>query len=426
MIDIRLLREDAAAVRATLARRAAPLDGLDRIAALDVTRRAAITRAEEAKAAKNTLSREIGALKKAGQSADDLMAKSTALADAIAIADAEAAAAETSIQEILLSIPNVPDTSIPDSGNAVVKTVRGPEPGAEPAPAGEPHWDIATRLGLCDFERGTKLAGARFYALTGAGARLERALINFMLDRQAARGYTEVVPPLLANIASMTGTGQYPKFQEEYFQCEKDGLALIPTAEVPLTNLHRDEILPALPVRYTAVTPCFRREAGAAGKDTRGLTRVHQFHKIELVIFARPEDSPALHEELTSHAEAILEELGLPYRRLLLAADDLGFASAKTYDLEIWMPGQGRYVEVSSCSNFTDYQARRMKIRWKRPPEEGGKGKPELVHTLNGSGLAVGRTWAALLENGLQPDGSVLLPEVLAPYMDGVRRLAGR
>ncbi len=419
MIDIRLFRSDADSVRASLARRATSLDGLERIASLDVTRRAAITRAEELKAEKNALSREIGALKKAGQSAEERMARSTALGEAIAAADADAARADAEIAAILLSIPNLPDPTIPTSGNAVLKSVGGsPEDGNLPTDR-EPHWDIAVRLGLCDFERGTKIAGARFYALTGLGARLERALINFMLDRHAARGYTEIVPPLLANVATMTGTGQFPKFAEEVFQCEKDGLALIPTAEVPLTNLHRDEILAGLPIRYMAFTPCFRREAGAAGKDTRGLTRVHQFNKIELVLFTRPEDSPAAHEALTGHAESILEELGLPYRRLLLAADDLGFAAAKTYDLEVWMPGQNRYVEVSSCSNFTDYQARRMSIRWKRGAEDGGKGKPELVHTLNGSGLAVGRTWAALLENGLQSDGTVRLPDALAPYMDG-------
>jgi seryl-tRNA synthetase len=421
MLDIRRFREDPESVRVRLARRGGRIEAFDRIADLDTKRRSAITAGEELKARKNAASKEVGRIKQAKAAtteaaalAEALMAEVRSISAEIEARDKEAAESEVEIERILLEIPNTPDDAIPDSGNQVMKSL-----GLTPE-GREAHWDIATRLGLCDFDRGAKLAGARFYVLIGAGARLERALISFMLDKHLhEHGYTEVMPPLLVNIESMTGTGQYPKFAEEYFTCERDGLSLIPTAEVPVTNLHRDEILEELPRKYVAYTPCFRREAGSYGKDTRGLVRVHQFNKVEIVQFVRPEDSPAAHESLTRDAERILEALELPYRRVLLAADDIGFSAAKTYDLEIWMPGLNRYLEVSSCSNFTDYQARRMKIRFRREP----KGKPELVHTLNGSGLAIGRTWAAILENNLQPDGTVVVPSALRPYMGGMEKI---
>lgn len=414
MIDIKLIRDTPDAVELALARRGLDVAVIDRIRALDVERRAAVTSAEELKARKNAVSREIGAKRTRGEDAAAETAAMRGIGAEIEAADGRAKSAEAGIEALLLEIPNLPDPSIPDRGNAVVST-RG-----ETRTGGEPHWEIATRLGLCDFERGVKLAQARFHLLTGLGARLERALIDFMLATALETGrYTEVMPPLLVNTDSMKGTGQYPKFREEYFACERDGLALIPTAEVPVTNIHRGEILEALPAGYVAWTPCFRREAGSYGKDTRGLVRVHQFNKIELVRLVAPEDSPAALEELTADAERVLERLDLPYRKLLLAADDLGFAAAKTYDLEVWAPGLGRHVECSSCSNFTDYQARRTMIRFRR--EKGGK--PELVHTVNGSALAVGRIWAAILENGLQPDGSVLLPKALHPFMGGRERI---
>jgi len=414
MIDIRLIRDTPDAVKTALARRGLDPAGLDRIRALDAERRTAITSGEKLKARKNSVSREIGAKKKRGEDAEDETAAMRGIGAEIESADSRAKTTEAEIEALLLEIPNLPDPAIPDRGNAVV-AVHG-----ERRAASEPHWEIATRLGLCDFERGARLAQVRFYLLSGLGARLERSLIEFMLATALETGrYTEVLPPLLVNPDSMKGTGQYPKFQEEYFSCERDGLALIPTAEVPVTNIHRGEILETLPRCYVAWTPCFRREAGSYGKDTRGLIRVHQFNKIELVRFEAPENSPAALEELAADAERVLERLELPYRKIILAADDLGFASSKTYDLEVWAPGLGRYVECSSCSNFTDYQARRMMIRFRREKD----GKPELVHTLNGSAVAVGRIWAAILENGLQPDGSILLPPALRPFMGGRERI---
>jgi seryl-tRNA synthetase len=414
LIDIKQIRETPDAVKTALGRRGLDPAVIDRIRGLDAERRAAITSSEELKARKNAVSKEIGAKKKRGEDAVAETEAMRGIGAEIEAADLRATTAGTGIETLLLDIPNLPDPAIPDRGNAVV-AVHGKTPAG-----GEPHWEIATRLGLCDFERGVKLAQARFYLLTGLGARLERALIEFMLATALETGrYVEIMPPLLVNTESMKGTGQYPKFQEEYFSCERDGLALIPTAEVPVTNIHRNEILDELPLGYVAWTPCFRREAGSYGKDTRGLIRVHQFNKIELVRFEAPENAPAALEELTADAERVLERLELPYRKIVLAADDLGFASTKTYDLEVWAPGLGRYVECSSCSNFTDYQARRMMIRFRR--EKGAK--PELVHTLNGSAIAVGRTWAALLENGLQPDGSVLLPPALRPFMGGKERI---
>lgn len=382
-----------------------------------------MTEIEAARSERNKLSGEVAQAKRKGEACEDKMEGSRRLGEKISAGEKEISSIEPSLDEALLLLPNPPDPSIPDgdaSANRVEKTVGEAK---DPPGGAVPHWETAEKLGICDFERAVKISGARFYCLIGAGAALERALVSFMLDRHTRNhGYTEVFPPFLVNNASMTGTGQYPKFQEEYFVCERDGLSLIPTAEVPVTNLYRDEILPAekLPVAHCAYTACFRREAGAAGRETRGVLRVHQFNKVELVRFVRPEKSHAELELLTGHAEAILEALGLAYRRVTLAAGDLGFSSSKTYDLEVWMPGQKRFVEISSCSNFCDFQARRMKIRLRRD----AKTKPEILHTLNGSGLAVGRTWAAVLENFLEADGSVRVPEVLRTYLGGLERIS--
>lgn len=408
MLDIKRIRDDPEGCARALARRGSGAD-LERLLEADRRRRAAIAEGERLRHEKK---------KASGPGAD--RDRLRAMGERIAALEGEAEAAGRDVEAVLLDLPNLPADDVPDGGAEANRVVRTGGPAPRPS-HGVPHWEIGTRLGLVDFDRGAKVAGARFYVLTGLGARLERALVNFMLDLHVnEHGYTEVFPPFLVNGESMTGTGQFPKFADEYYTCERDGLSLIPTAEVPVTNLHRDEILDGarLPIAYCAYTACFRREAGAAGKETRGVTRVHQFNKVELVRFVRPEDSPAALEELTGHAEAVLERLGLAYRRVLLAAGDTGFASAKTYDLEVWMPGQDRWVEVSSCSNFTDYQARRLKCRFRRKEAPGAP--LELVHTLNGSGLAVGRTWAAILENGLREDGSVEVPEVLRPYLGGI------
>ncbi|MGH7229282.1 MAG: serine--tRNA ligase, partial [Nitrospiraceae bacterium] len=321
--------------------------------------------------------------------------------------------------------PNLPHTSVPigkDPGDNQVVRQWGALP--EFAFTPRPHWDIGETLGVLDFERAARMVGARFAVLTGLGAKLERALSNYMLDlHQARHGYQEVLPPFMVNRAAMTGTGQLPKFEEDLFRLRDDEYYLIPTAEVPLTNLHREEILSdgCLPIRYTAYTPCFRREAGSYGKDTRGLIRLHQFNKVELVAFARPEESYEELERLTGAAEAVLQGLGLPYRVVTLCTGDMGFAAAKTYDLEVWLPSQGAFREISSCSNCEAFQARRANIRYRRQ-----NGKTDLVHTLNGSGLAVGRTLVAILENCQQQDGSVLIPEVLRPYVGGVDRITKR
>lgn len=410
MLDVKLLRSDLESVKRALARRGESPDVCDRIVQVDKHRRETLARAEELKAERNAASQEIGRLKKSGQSVEIEMERVRGIGDEIVRWDAVVAASDGEIETALLMIPNLPSPDLPDRDLLVVKVV------GEARSHDTPHWDIGTSLGILDFERGAKLSGSRFYVLVGTGALLERALITFMLDLQLARGYREVIPPYLVSTESMRGTGQYPKFQDEYFKCASDDLSLIPTAEVPVTNLHRDEILETLPVRYVSATPCFRREAGSYGKDTRGIIRVHQFHKIELVKFVSPDDSAAELESLTQDAEAVLEALELPYRRVMLPANDLGFSAAKTYDIEVWMPSQNRYVELSSCSNFTDYQARRMRIRFRR----GKKSKPELVHTLNGSAVAVGRCFAAILENGLRPDGSVVLPRRLRAYMGGI------
>jgi seryl-tRNA synthetase len=384
---------------------------------LDKKRREITVQVETLKSERNTASQEIGKLKKAGQDASEQMAAVRALGDKIAEDDQELKAIEVRLKEILLSIPNIPADDVPvgadDSANPVVRTWG--EPGKfdfEP----KAHWDIGEGLNIIDFERGVKVSGARYIFYRGLGARLERAVISFFLDLHTEKhGYTEMFPPFIVNGASMQGTGQLPKFAEDMFKLENGDMYLIPTAEVPVTNYHRDEILNVaeLPIKYTAYSGCFRAEAGAAGRDTRGLIRMHQFNKVELVKFTKPEESWDELEKLTLDAEEVLQLLGLPYRVVRLCTGDLGFSSATTYDLEVWLPAANCYREISSCSNFLDFQARRANIRFRRD----AKAKPEFVHTLNGSGVAVGRTVAAILENYQQADGSVIVPEVLRKYM---------
>ncbi len=429
MIDIKRIRDDRTAIQEALDKRGAVLD-LDRIIQADEGRRRLLSEIEVKRAERNTASeavgrlmREAGQAKKAGASDEDLRAeaqtlktRSTELGGEIAESEAELKPLEQSIKEMMLEIPNVPDQSVPvgkdESDNVFVRAW-----GAVPAFDFEAnaHWDIGEALDIIDFARAAKIAGARFALYKGPGARLERALTNLMLDIHTRdHGYTEILPPVLVNEASMTGTGQLPKFADDLFKCESDDLWLIPTAEVPVTNIHRDEMIPPedLPLKYTAFTPCFRREAGAHGRETRGLIRQHQFNKVELVKFVEPDSSYDELESLTADAENILQILGLHYRVVSLATGDLGFSAAKTYDLEVWLPSYNDFKEISSCSNFEDFQARRANIRYKP-----AGGKPRFPHTLNGSGLAIGRTVAAILENYQQEDGSIRLPEALEPYM---------
>ena len=419
------------------ARRADPGALLGDFRSLDQRRREAITQAETLKARRNELSQRVAVLKKSGQDASALMDETRALKEKLDELDGAATALDEQMRLSLARIPNLTRDEVPsgasEADNVTVKTwgeTRNFDFEAKP------HWELGEALGILDLERAAKLSGARFAVYMGAGARLERALISFMLDMHTQKhGYTEVLPPFMVNSKSLYGTGQLPKFAEDLFGCsgaDPDAVArgefkdndhwLIPTAEVPVTNLYRDEILDEarLPISLTAYTPCFRAEAGAAGKDTRGIIRQHQFQKVELVKFTRPEESDAQHERLTRDAEEILEALELPYRRVLLSTGDTGFASAKTFDLEVWLPGQQLYREISSCSNFEAFQARRANIRYK---PAGPKTKNEFVHTLNGSGLAVGRTWLAILENYQQADGSVIIPEVLRPGMGGLERI---
>ena len=426
MIDVRRLRADPDGVRAALARRGDPdvVAAVDRALAHDRRRRELLVEVERLKAERNARTEEVARRKRAGEAADELMAELRASGDRVKQLDDEVRAVDQALEDVLLPLPNLVLPGIPDgdaSANRLVRTW-GEPPRFDFAPRA--HWDLGPALGLFDLARGAKVTGSGFPLFTGPGARLVRALANLMLDLHGREhGYQEVLPPLLVNRATMTGTGQLPKFEEELYRIPDDGLFLIPTAEVPVTNLHRDEILDAgeLPRAYVAFTPCFRREAGAHGKDTRGLIRVHQFDKVELVRICRPEDSPAEHERLTGHAEAVLQRLELPYRVVELAAGDTGAASAKTYDLEVWAAGVGTWLEASSASTFTDYQARRANIRYR--PAAGAK--PELVHTLNASGVAFPRTIIALLENNQAPDGSVRVPEALARYL-GADRLVPR
>lgn len=415
MLDIRFLRENPDKVLDALKKRNSSVS-LDEFLKDEEERRTLLKEAEELRNKRNVVSEEIGRLKKQKQDAEILVSEMKAVSDTIRSLDERLKELDEKGNSFILNIPNIPHESVPagkdETENVVVRTW------GEPTEFDFPplnHWDIAEMHNMIDFDRASKIAGARFALMKGAGAKLERALMNFMLDLNTSKGYTEVFPPILVNRESMTGTGQLPKFEAELFRIADPEFYLIPTAEVPVTNIHRDEILKdeELPIYYTAYTPCFRREAGSYGKDTRGLIRQHQFNKVELVKFVKPEDSYRELDRLTGDAEDILQKLCLPYRVVALCTGDLGFSASKTYDLEVWLPGQQRYREISSCSNFEDFQARRANIRFKR---EGKKGT-EFVHTLNGSGLAIGRTVVAVLENYQQKDGSVIIPEALRPYM---------
>jgi seryl-tRNA synthetase len=443
MLDLAFVRANLSLVEEKLrARNMDPVAILGDFAALDRTRRDAITQAETLKSQRNKLSEEIAKLRRAGQDATAATEETRTLKAEGDKLEVAAAAADDRLRELMQALPNLPHDSVPigrsEHDNRVEKIWHGeaqpadytPTPFAFPA---LPHWELGERLGILDFERAAKISGSRFVVHYGQGARLERALANFMLDlhtrstEEHGHGYTEVLPPYMVNSKSLFGTGQLPKFAEDLFHCDDKGAYtpgqyhdsdhwLIPTAEVPVTNLFRDETLDEarLPISYCAYTPCFRSEAGSYGKDVRGMIRQHQFQKVELVKFVKPEDSQAEHERLTRDAERVLESLGLPYRRVLLCTGDMGFSSAKTYDLEVWLPGQQLYREISSCSNFESFQARRANIKY-RPANSK---KSEFVHTLNGSGLAVGRTYLAILENYQQPDGSIRIPEALIPYMN--------
>jgi seryl-tRNA synthetase len=420
MLDPRYVRDNVETVKEALKKRGYDFP-LQEFLSIDEKRMTVMRETEELRNRRNIVSEEIGRLKRQKSDATVQLEEMKVVSDRIKSLDEALRGLEEETKSLLLTIPNVPDKSVPvgrdETENVEIRTWGSPRVfDFEPLN----HWDIAETLDIIDFDRASKIAGARFSLMKGAGARLERALMNFMLDLNTSKGYGEVFPPVLVNRESMTGTGQLPKFEAELFRVADPEFYLIPTAEVPVTNIHRDEIVKEtdLPIYYTAYTPCFRREAGSYGKDTRGLIRQHQFNKVELVKFVRPEDSYAELEKLTNDAEDILQRLGLPYRVVALCTGDLGFSSAKTYDLEVWLPGQNRYREISSCSNFEDFQARRANIRFKR---EGKKGT-EFVHTLNGSGLAIGRTLVAVLENYQQKDGSVIVPAALRPYM-GMERI---
>ena len=419
MIDPKIIREDIDSVKQLLKRRRMgnALD-VEELAKVEDKRRQLIASADELREKRNKMSKDIGAEKAKGIDSTEAMKTVQKISDEIKEIDTELENLNERFTDMHLSIPNLLDAQVPDGTDENDNlTIRewGEKPKFNFEP--KPHYDIGTNLGILDFERGVKLAGARFYVYRGLAAQLERAIISFMLDLHTTEhGYTETFGPFLVNDESMTGTGQYPKFKDEYYRMEKDNLSLIPTAEVTLTNLYRDEILDAaeLPISVTMQSSCFRREAGAAGRDTRGLTRVHQFQKVELVKFTVPEKSAEEHEKLTAHAEEVLKRLNLHYKVKLLCSGDVSASSSKTYDLEVWMPGLNRYLEISSCSNFLDYQARRARIRYRK--EKGAK--PEFLHTINGSGLAAGRTMAAIIENYQTADGGFEIPEVLKPYMN--------
>ena len=422
MLDLAFVRENLGTVEEMLRRRGQdPAQVLGDFRGIDERRRQLIHQAETLKAERNRKSEEIARLKKSGQDATTLIESNKSLREQGDTLEKQAGEAEQEMRGILAGIPNVPHESVPAGKSAEENTeVRRWGTPREFEFTPKPHWELGEQLGILDLERAVKLSGARFAVYWDLGAKLERALANFMLDLHTREhGYTEVLPPYMVNSQSMYGTGQLPKFAEDLFQCKDHDLWLIPTAEVPLTNLYRDEVLdPArLPLSVTAYTPCFRSEAGSYGKDVRGIIRQHQFQKVELVKFTRPQESYEQHERLTRDAEMVLQKLGLPYRVMLLCSGDMSAASAKTYDLEVWLPGQKLFREISSCSNFESYQARRANIRWR--PESGKK--TEFVHTLNGSGLAIGRTWLAVLENYQQADGSVVIPEALRPYMNSER-----
>jgi seryl-tRNA synthetase len=415
VLDLNFFRKNLDTVAERLQLRGFALDK-ESFLALDTQRREALTRIESLRGERNARSKEIGALRKQGLDTEAAQAAVRAIGDEISQLEAGAQAADDAFRELLTGVPNLPHNSVP-AGKSAADNVEIKKWGTPREFSFTPkaHWDLGTDLNQLDFERAAKITGARFVVYRGALARLERSLINFMLDMHTAQhGYTEVLPPFLVNSASLFGTGQLPKFSEDLFKVGDDDFWLIPTAEVPVTNLFRDEVLRAedLPIRYCAFSACFRSEAGSYGRDVRGIIRQHQFQKVELVKFTTPEQSYDELESLTANAEAILEALELPYRRVLLCTGDMGFSSAKTYDLEVWLPGLGEYKEISSCSNFEDFQARRANIRVR-----GAGGKSEFAHTLNGSGLAVGRTLVAVLENYQQEDGSIIVPEALRPYM---------
>ncbi|BCM91076.1 serine--tRNA ligase [Abditibacteriota bacterium] len=429
MLELKFLRGNPDLVKTHLQNKGIK-DGdalVDGVLELDERRRAATAEVEDLKRRRNEIAQGVGRAKKAGENADELMAQGKAVGDQIGALEGNSRELDEQLQVALLGVPNIHHESAPigegEYQNVEVRKWGEPKQfDFEP----RPHYELGEKLGIVDFERATKISGARFYVLKGLGAKLERALISFMLDVQTLQnGYEEMLPPVLVRSSAMEGAGILPKFAEDAYKVENDDLWLIPTAEVPVTDFHRDEILDfkSLPIRYAAYSPCFRSEAGSAGRDTRGMIRVHQFDKVELVWFVAPEQSYEALEQLRSHAESILEKLGLPYRTMEHATGDLGFKATKSYDPEVWFPSQNTYREISSCSNFEAFQARRSNIRY-RPLDENGKaGKPEYIHTLNGSGLAVGRTFAALLENYQNADGSVTIPDALKPYMGGIKKI---
>ena len=427
MLDITFVRENLDTVRHSLADRNFPADALDKFTELDAERRRVIVEADAVNQARNESSKEIGALMQAGRKdeAEAKKAEVAGLKDKQSALEKARDEVDSAMRDLLSGLPNIPDPDVPvgpdESANVEIRRWGTPrEFEFEP----KDHVDLGEALGILDFERATKISGSRFAILNGAGARLERALANFMLDVHTTQhGYTETLPPYLVNREALFGTNQLPKFEDDLFHLKGEReLALIPTAEVPVTNYHAGEILDAkdLPKYYTAYSPCFRSEAGSYGRDTRGLIRQHQFEKVELVKLTLPEESEREHEGLTANAERILQLLGLPYRTVILSTGDIGFGARRTYDIEVWLPSQQTYREISSCSNCGDFQARRMNLRFRR----AGGSKPEFVHTLNGSGLAIGRTWVAILENYQQADGSVTIPEVLSPYMNGIETIA--
>ncbi|ABK43591.1 seryl-tRNA synthetase [Magnetococcus marinus MC-1] len=426
MLDIKRIRTETDAVEAALQRRGGAVD-LNAFRALEGRKRTIQTEVEQLQSQRNTLSKEIGQRKAAREDASDLFEQMQRVGPRLKELESVLAELEGQVEAIIVALPNTPHSSVPDGlGEQDNVEVRRWSPsggeGGDPQVLGfeaKNHWEIGEALGILDFEAGAAVAGSRFTVFKGVGARLSRALANYMLDlHTGSHGYQEILPPVLTNAECLFGTGQLPKFEEDLFRTRDDAYYMIPTAEVPVTNLVREQILEdsQLPMRMTAWTNCFRREAGSAGKDTRGLIRQHQFDKVELVQIRRPEESYAALEELTGHAEQVLKGLGLPFRTVVLCSGDMGFGASKTYDIEVWLPGQGKYREISSCSNTEDFQARRMKARFRRE----AKGKPELVHTLNGSGVAVGRALVAVLENYQQADGRVVVPEVLRPYMGGL------
>ncbi|WP_342470741.1 serine--tRNA ligase [Ureibacillus sp. FSL K6-3587] len=419
MLDIRRVRENYEEVKKILLTRNEDLGNFDEFETLDSKRRELIAKTEELKAERNKVSEQIAVMKRNKENADDLIARMREVGEEIKKLDAELVEIEEKFKDMMMRLPNLPHESVPigeSEDDNVVEYTWGDVPKFDFEV--KPHWDLATDLGIIDFERAAKVTGSRFVFYRGLGAKLERALANFMLDLHVEEhGYEEMLPPVIVNRDSLLGTGQLPKFEEDVFKLAETDYFMIPTAEVPVTNFYRDEILSAdmLPKAFAAYSACFRSEAGSAGRDTRGLIRQHQFNKVELVRFVKPEESYEQLELLTSHAEKVLQLLELPYQRVKMCTADLGFTAAKKYDLEVWMPAQNKYREISSCSNFEDFQARRANIRFRR--EHGAK--PEYVHTLNGSGLAIGRTVAAILENYQQEDGSVVIPKVLRPYMGG-------